>query len=193
MPDLTRVVVVGTSGSGKTTYARQLVEIIGSPHVELDALHWGPDWTVRADFADRVRAAAAEPTWVVDGNYAMTQDILWPRATAIVWLNFSFGLTFSRAVRRTARRVVTGEKLWWGNQETLRSAVFARDAMPWWVIRTHGKRRREMPELMQKREYAHIDFIVLDAPTEAAAFLVATRELIGQKIDVSASAASRTR
>jgi adenylate kinase family enzyme len=40
---LTRVVVVGSSCSGKTTFARSLAEIVGSPHVELDALHWGPN------------------------------------------------------------------------------------------------------------------------------------------------------
>src|SRR5262245_14416418 len=99
MPDLTRVVVVGTSCSGKTTFARELVAIIGSPHTELDALHWGPDWTIRADFPERVRTAAAQPCWVMDGNYSVVRHILWPRATAIVWLNFSFALTFGRALR----------------------------------------------------------------------------------------------
>lgn len=175
MSDLTRVVVVGTSASGKTTFARQLAEIIGAPHVELDALHWGPDWTVRADFPERTRDAAAERAWVVDGNYEVVRDVLWSRATAIVWLNFSFRVTFTRAVRRTARRIITGEQLWWGNRETLRNAVFARDAIPWWVIRTHRKRRREMPALMQQREYAHIEFIALNTPSAAAAFLAATR------------------
>jgi adenylate kinase family enzyme len=175
MPDLTRVVVVGTSGSGKTTFARHLAESIDSPHVELDALHWGPNWTVRADFLERTRDAAAEPAWVIDGNYEVVRDIVWSRATAIVWLSFSFGLTFTRAVRRTAQRVITGERLWWGNRETLRNAVFARDAIPWWVIRTHRKRRQEMPKLMQQREYAHIEFIVLNTPAQATAFLTTTR------------------
>ncbi|HET6334702.1 MAG TPA: hypothetical protein VFG30_15875 [Polyangiales bacterium] len=175
MPDLTRVVVVGTSASGKTTFARDLAATVRAPHVELDALHWGPNWTVRTDFLERTRAAAAQPAWVVDGNYVLVRDILWARATVIVWLNYSFALTFSRAVRRTARRITTGERLWWGNRETLRNAVFSRDAIPWWVIRTHRKRRREMPVLMQQREYAHIEFIVLSTPQQAAAFLALLR------------------
>ena len=40
-----RLVVVGTSGSGKTTVAGQLALILGVPHIELDSLHWEPDWT----------------------------------------------------------------------------------------------------------------------------------------------------
>ena len=40
-----RIVVVGTTGSGKTTLARSISERLAVPHVELDALFWGPNWT----------------------------------------------------------------------------------------------------------------------------------------------------
>jgi tRNA uridine 5-carbamoylmethylation protein Kti12 len=41
--NLTRVVVVGTSCSGKTTLARRLARILATEHVELDSLYWGPE------------------------------------------------------------------------------------------------------------------------------------------------------
>ena len=43
--DLRRTVVVGTTGSGKTTVAAELARRLGVSHVEMDALYWGPDWT----------------------------------------------------------------------------------------------------------------------------------------------------
>jgi len=48
--NLTRVVVVGTSCSGKTTLARRLARILATEHVELDSLYWGPEQTPRPDF-----------------------------------------------------------------------------------------------------------------------------------------------
>jgi len=59
-PDLSRVVVVGTSCAGKTTFARRLAGIVGAAHVELDALHWGPLWTPRPDFQRDVSAAVQQ-------------------------------------------------------------------------------------------------------------------------------------
>ena len=59
--DLTHVVVVGTSCSGKTTLARRLARILASEHVELDSLYWGSGWTPRPDFIQNVLAVAQQP------------------------------------------------------------------------------------------------------------------------------------
>ena len=167
----TRVVVVGTSCSGKTTLARRLASLLGSPHFELDALHWGPEWTPRPDFADEARAAAQQPRWVIDGNYSAVRDLLWRRGTAIVWLDYSFARVFARALRRTARRVVTGERLFSGNCETIGNQLLDTEGVLWWVARTHGKRRREFPELFGRPEYGHLRAIRLRTPASAEAFL----------------------
>src|SRR5262245_66425581 len=114
-----RVVVVGTSGAGKTTLARALAVRLGVPHVELDALDHQPGWTpapterFRAEVADRLQGDG----WVVDGNYARVQDVVWPRADAVVWLDLGRPLVMWRIVGRTLRRVIRGEELWNGNRE----------------------------------------------------------------------------
>jgi adenylate kinase family enzyme len=165
---LERVAVVGTSGAGKTTFARALAEQLGVPHVELDALHWGPHWTpAPADaFRARVDAATAAPRWVCDGNYSAVRDLVWTRATALVWLDYAFPLVFARAVRRTLCRTWTGEELWAGNRE---SWVHALDSewIPWWVLRTYRRRRRDWPALLASPEQRHLRVLRLRRPDEA--------------------------
>jgi adenylate kinase family enzyme len=140
-----RVVVIGSSCSGKTTLARRISEVMGVPHVELDELHWGPDWTERPTEVLRsaVRERVAEDGWVVDGNYTKIQDIVWPRATDAVWLNYSFPVVFGRALRRTVGRMITREELFSGNRESFRLSFLSRDSILWWVITSFRRRRRQ--------------------------------------------------
>jgi adenylate kinase family enzyme len=170
---LARVVVVGCSGSGKTTFARHLAGALGAPHVELDALHWGPDWEPRPpeDFLRDTGTATAGARWVVDGNYRATRDIVWPRATAVVWLNLPFPMVFGRVLRRTLRRVATRETLWAGNRESLWRTVASRESILWWVLTSYRRRRREFAALRRTGAYPHLAWYELRRPRESARFL----------------------
>ena len=66
-----KIAVVGTTASGKTTLANVLADRYGVRHVELDALHWGPNWAEcpAEEFRARVDAALADTGWVADGSY----------------------------------------------------------------------------------------------------------------------------
>jgi adenylate kinase family enzyme len=129
-----RVAVVGTSCSGKTTLARKIAQANGIPHIELDVLYWDSNWTPRSiqDFRESVTIAAAGDSWVIDGNYSSVRDIIWPRATYLVWLNLPFVKVFWRALSRTVKRVITQEQLFAGNRETARLAFFDRESILWW-------------------------------------------------------------
>lgn len=82
LESLKRVSVVGTSCSGKTTFARNLANILKTKHIQLDAINFLPDWVERPneEFLDVVEKAAAEDVWVFDGNYTRTREIVWGRA-----------------------------------------------------------------------------------------------------------------
>jgi hypothetical protein len=145
--------------------------MLGSQCVELDSLYWGPEWTPRPDFEQDVLAAARQARWVIDGNYARVRDIIWRRSTAIAWLDYSFARVISRAFHRTVRRIVLGERLYGGNLETIREALFDVQAPLWLVVRTHGRRRREFPKLFSLPEYRHASVIQLQTPGAAEEFL----------------------
>jgi len=165
--------VVGTSGSGKTSLARRLSERLGIPHVELDALHWEPNWTPAEPevFAGRTAQALSGPAWVTDGNYGQVRNIIWSRANTMVWLDYSLPVIMSRMLRRTVRRLVTREELWNQNREDFAGAFLSRDSIILWALRTYRRRRREYPELLGKPEYAHLQVVHLRSPREAQRWL----------------------
>jgi adenylate kinase family enzyme len=175
---LDRVVVVGTSCAGKTTFGRQLAAIMNAPVIELDSLYWGPNWTPVPveQFRAATDAATAGQRWVCDGNYAMVRDITWRRATALVWLNFRFRVVFTRALRRTVGRCVTRAELFAGNRESFRLSFLCKDSILWWVITTHRRRQREYAELIRRAEWAHLTVVELRTPADARAFLDKTAD-----------------
>ncbi len=161
-PRLDRVVVIGTSCSGKSTLAARLSAALDVPRIELDELHWGPDWQMTPPEAFRARVATAVegPRWVCAGNYFSVRDVVWPRATAVVWLDLSFTTTFGRAVWRTARRTFTRERVCGDNRERW-LGFLDRDWIPYWVVRTWPENRRRFTAAIESGEYAPLDFVVL--------------------------------
>ena len=152
-----RIAVIGNTGSGKTTVASRAAEALGITHIELDALHWEPDWkeAPREIFRERVQNAVSEESWVADGNYSKSRDILWGRTDTIIWLDYPFHISFTRLLRRTIRRILFREKLWNDNRESLRIAL-STDSILVWAIRNYSRRRREYPEMMRDPQYSHI-------------------------------------
>lgn len=163
-----RISVVGTTGSGKTTLARNLARKRGVPHVELDALHWGPNWTpIPAEILrPRVAEALSGEGWTVDGNYSKVQDIVLARADTLVWLDYPFPVIFWQLLKRTLRRIIRREELWSGNRERLSTSFFSRDSILWWAIKTYRRRKRQYMALMADPIYQHLIFIRLRSPAE---------------------------
>jgi adenylate kinase family enzyme len=164
--------VIGTSCAGKTTFAASLAAAMGIAHVELDALHWEPGWVeVSADvFRGRVAAATAGDAWVVDGNYSVVRDIVWPRVDTLVWLDYALPLVLWRATRRTLRRAFLGEPCCNGNRESLGRSL-SRDSIILWVLQTHAQRRREFGKLLPECAGRGIKVVILRTPNAAERWL----------------------
>jgi adenylate kinase family enzyme len=177
-----RVSIVGSTGTGKTTMGRELAAILGVPHVELDALAWGPNWTIVDDdtFLSRVREALAANGWVVDGNYGGrgARQMAWASADTVVWLDLSLPVIFRRLLQRTTARIKDGRELWpgTGNRETIRNAFFSRESLFVWAAKTYWRRKRNYSALFELPEHAHLTKLRFRSPAQADRWLKAERE-----------------
>lgn len=173
-----RVNVIGTSGSGKTTFGRQLAEILGIPFIEIDAIFWGPNWSPLEDavLCSRLTEILDGDHWVLDGNYSRTTPVKWERVEVVIWLDFSFPRTLCQAVSRAAQRLISKEELWpgTGNRETLRM-LLSKESILLWTITSYRRRRKNIIKMMAAPEFQHIRFHRLRSPTETVAYLSAVQ------------------
>ena len=133
------------------------------PHVEMDAYRHGPNWTETPNdvFRERLGEALRADAWVADGNYSFARDVVWPRATTVVWLDYPFHVVMWRLFWRTMRRGILREELWNGNREKLWWHFVTRDSLFLWALKTHWRRRRTIPEAFALPEHAHLDVVRL--------------------------------
>jgi adenylate kinase family enzyme len=145
-----RIVILGVTGSGKTTLGRRLGALLGVPHIELDSLFHQPNWQPTPDDEFRAKVTAAldrvPDGWVTDGNYRVIREITFPRADTILWLRLPWRVSYWRLLKRTMTRAWRREELWNGNRESFRLSLASRESILLWGLthwRAHHRGVRE--------------------------------------------------
>lgn len=97
-----RVLVIGSSGAGKSVFAARLAERTGLPLIHLDAIYWSPGWikTPTDAWTRTVDALLARDAWVMDGNYAGTLDRRLAACDTALFLDLPRTVCLWRAVGR---------------------------------------------------------------------------------------------
>jgi adenylate kinase family enzyme len=182
-----RVVVIGTTSSGKSTLASRLAERFDMEFIELDALNWEPNWqqappeVLRA----RVKEGIQAERWIVAGNYHVVRDLIWPKAEAVIWLDYSLWRIFWQLTRRTFVRWWTQELLWGTNRERLGThfKLWSQESLFHWLFKTYWRRKRETPVLLSLPEHRHLKLIRFTHPKETEEWLESLDATLNRRID----------
>jgi adenylate kinase family enzyme len=172
-----RMLVIGTTGSGKTSLARALSDLSGLPHIELDLLRYEDDWreVPIADFRERVIAIAQTDLWIIDGNYAAVREPTWSRAQLVVWMDYSLPTVLRRLLVRTVRRLATAANIGNGNRERL-GRLLSRQSIFLWAVRSHFPLRKEYEMAIAARRSNPPLIVRLRSPNETRIWLAQLRD-----------------
>lgn len=170
-----RINVVGSSGSGKSTFSSRLSKKLNIPHYEMDSLFWKENWTMEDNdnFKEKVRQIAEKDRWILDGNYRRVNSIKWSYADTIIWIDRSFSRTLFQSLKRAIRRIVTKEEIWpgTGNRETFRMTFLKKDSILLWMITNYGRIRERYLEAFESKELEGKRVIRLSTSREIDNFL----------------------
>ncbi len=156
-----KVAVIGSGGSGKSTFSRKLGSMLKLPVYHLDTLYWSPGWieTPKGKWESVVRELADKDQWIIDGNYRSTMDIRLNLADTIIFLNMPTLLCTYRIIKR--RFMFKGKKrpdMTEGCEEKL-DLEFVK-----WVWKFN---KNERPKIIEKlKNYEDKKIIVLNNPRD---------------------------
>lgn len=100
-----RVVVIGSGGSGKSTFSRELGRVTGIPVVHLDREFWRPGWeeTPKDEWNVRVAELLSADRWIMDGNFGGSRQIRIEAADTVIFLDLPRRVCLYRILKRTIK------------------------------------------------------------------------------------------
>jgi adenylate kinase family enzyme len=100
-----KVIVIGSGGAGKSTFARRLGEVTGLPVIHLDAHFWRPNWEPMPndEWKTTVEEMIQGDEWIIDGNFGSTRALRMKAADTVILLDVPRRVCIYRAVKRALK------------------------------------------------------------------------------------------
>ena len=97
-----KVLVIGSGGAGKSTFAARLSRVLDIEVIHLDVLYWKPGWieTPKPEWREKVAALVKRDAWIIDGNYSGTFDIRFAAGDTVIFLDVARRVCLWRVLKR---------------------------------------------------------------------------------------------
>lgn len=172
-----KIIITGTTCSGKTTLGKKLSAQLSITQIDLDDLYFLPNWKEKhtAQFLNDIEQALGQKeNWIITGNYnSKVKDTIWKNATTIIWLNYPLRIIFYRYFKRTIKRVLFKEKCCGENYETIQR-VFSADSLFFWIFKSYWVRKKRL-KIWMNGMFSEKKWIVLESPKSTNHFLTTIR------------------
>ena len=167
-----RTIIFGSTGVGKTTMVKEIAEEFDLPVIDIDSLRReaGRTDSPEETFVRLVTESVKGDTWIIDGSYTSVQDIVWPRAEAIVWLDLSFWVFLSRLIKRSLYRIFVRKK----SEKPIKGRDQPARERTWNYLRaifTGKQRRQRYFATIYGSKNVHLHIIRLASPEEVQHWL----------------------
>lgn len=157
-----KIIIIGSPGAGKSTFARKLRDATGLPLHYLDMLWHKPDKTTvtREEFDVKLSLLLEGESWIMDGNFARTLEMRLSACDTVIYLDYPLDVCLSGVESRIGTK---------------------REDMPWieeefdpefkkWIIEFPEKKRPAIYEALEKHG-AGKNIIIFRTRAEAQSFL----------------------
>lgn len=101
-----RIIIIGSSGSGKSYLAKRIAEVTKYPLIHLDNEFWKPEWieTPRDEWVEKQRKMICTEKWIIDGNYESTLELRFQACDAIIFLDINRLACIFSAIKRNGKK-----------------------------------------------------------------------------------------
>ena len=156
-----KVIVIGCSGSGKSTVSRALHNKTGIPLYHLDMMYWNADKTTveKSVFLERLAAVLKKEEWIIDGNYGSTMELRMAVCDTVIFLDYPLEVCLAGIKERRGKP--RSDMPWIETEEDAEFIEF---------IKSYNEQQKpKVFELLEKNDDKNI--IILRSREQADAFL----------------------
>ncbi|MDD4690527.1 MAG: topology modulation protein [Eubacteriales bacterium] len=164
-----KIMVIGSTGSGKSTFSRHLAGITGIPLIHLDQEFWNPGWleTPKDEWTKKQETLISGDEWIIDGNYGDSMNKRLEKADTVIYFDFNKFVCLKNYLKRLISNY--GHERPDMAEGCIEKLDFEFVKYIWNFTKTEGQRNKE-----RLKRYQDKNIIVFRKRSEVKKFLKAT-------------------